>query len=130
MHSAVIQQAGTADTVAGTWSVPPGSQPEGGVMDALHVAPPNLAARLRSARVCERVASLLAAAAAEELGVDRLDHLDAAAGRRLTEIVEAAAGVTGTSAVNKLVLEVLARLDEAPDLRDELARLQPELRLH
>jgi hypothetical protein len=99
-------------------------------MDGVHVAPPNLAARLRTARVCERVALLLAAAAAEELGVDRLHAIDATAGRRLTEIVEAAAGATGTSAVNKLVLEVLARLDEAPDLRDELARLQPELRLH
>jgi hypothetical protein len=28
--------------------------------------------------------------------------------------------------VNKLVLEVLEALDEAPDLRDELARLHPE----
>jgi hypothetical protein len=110
--------------------VPLVKQLEGGVMDAVHVAPPNLAARLRGAKVCERVASLLAAATAEELGVDRLQDLDATAGRRLMEIVEAAAAATGTSAVNKLVLEVLARLDEAPDLRDELARLQPELRLH
>ena len=99
-------------------------------MDTAHADPPNLAARLRRAKVDERVAALLAAAVAEELGAGLLHDQDAAAARRLTELVEAAARQTGASAVNKLVLEVLALLDEAPDLRNQLARLHPELRYH
>ncbi|MDA8357041.1 MAG: hypothetical protein M0Z95_12315 [Actinomycetota bacterium] len=99
-------------------------------MDTVRPEPPNLAARLRRAKVDERVAALLAAAVAEELGAGLLRDQDAAAARRLGELVEAAARQTGTSAVNKLVLEVLALLDEAPDLRDQLARLHPELRYH
>ena len=99
-------------------------------MDTVRPEPPNLAARLRRTKVDERVAALLAAAVAEELGAGLLRDQDAAAARRLGELVEAAARQTGASAVNKLVLEVLALLDEAPDLRDQLARLHPELRYH
>jgi hypothetical protein len=81
---------------------------------------------MRRTKVDERVAALLAAAVADELGAEILRDRDAAAGRRLTELVQAAARQAGTTAVNKLVLEVLAFLDEAPDLRNELARLHPE----
>jgi uncharacterized protein (UPF0254 family) len=95
-------------------------------MDAAHPRLPNLAARMRRTKVDERVAALLAAAVADELGAEILRDRDAAAGRRLTELVQAAARQAGTTAVNKLVLEVLAFLDEAPDLRNELARLHPE----
>jgi hypothetical protein len=95
-------------------------------MDAAHPRLPNLAARMRRTKVDERVAALLAAAVADELGAEVLRDRDAAAGRRLTELVQAAARQAGTTAVNKLVLEVLAFLDEAPDLRNELARLHPE----
>jgi hypothetical protein len=95
-------------------------------MDAAHPRLPNLAARLRRTKVDERVAALLAAAVADELGAGILRDRDAAAGRRLADLVQVAAGLAGTSAVNRLVLEVLALLDEAPDLRDELARLHPE----
>ncbi len=95
-------------------------------MDTEHPRLPNLAARLRRTKVDERVGALLAAAVADELGVDILRDRDAVAARRLTELVQAAARQAGTTAVNKLVLEVLALLDEAPDLRDDLARLHPE----
>ena len=95
-------------------------------MDAALPRLPNLAARMRRTKVDERVAALLAAAVADELGAEILRDRDAAAGRRLTELVQAAARQAGTTAVNKLVLEVLAFLDEAPDLRNELARLHPE----
>ena len=99
-------------------------------MDSQHAEPPNLAGRLRHAKVDEPVAALLAAAIAEELGAGALRDQDAAAARQLTELVEAAARRTGTSAVNRLVLEVLALLDEAPGLRDQLALLHPDLRYH
>ena len=99
-------------------------------MDTEHTEPPNLAARLHQARVDDRVAALLAAAIAEELGAGLLRDQDAAAARQLTELVQAAARRTGTSAVNRLVLEVLALLDEAPDLRNQLALLHPDLRYH
>ena len=96
-------------------------------MDAAHPEPSNLAGRLRRAKVDERVAALLAAALADELGAEALRDQDAAAARRLAELVQTAARQAGTTAVNKLVLEVLALFDEAPDLRDQLARLHPEL---
>lgn len=95
-------------------------------MDAAHPRLPNLAARMCRTKVDERVAALLAAAAADELGAGILRDRDAAAGQRLAVLVQLAARRAGTSAVNRLVLEVLALLDEAPDLRDELARLHPE----
>ncbi len=95
-------------------------------MDAAHPRLPNLAARLRRTKVDERVAALLATAVADELGADILRDRDAVAGQRLAELVHVAARRAGTGAVNTLVLEVLAFLDEAPDLRDELARLHPE----
>jgi len=96
-------------------------------MHATHPELPNLAARMRRAKVDERVAAVLAAALADELGAGVLRDQDAAAARRLAEIVQTVARRAGTSAVNKLVLEVLEALDEAPDLRDELARLHPEV---
>jgi hypothetical protein len=95
-------------------------------MDAAHPRLPNLAARMRRTKVDERVAALLAAVVADELGAGILRDRDAVAGQRLAELVQAAARQAGTTAVNKLVLEVLAFLDEAPDLRNELARLHPE----
>jgi uncharacterized protein (UPF0254 family) len=96
-------------------------------VDAAHPRHPNLAARLRSTKVDERVAALLAAAVADELGADILRDRDAAAGRRLAELVQVAARRAGTSAVNRLVLEVLELLDQEPDLRDRLDQLHPEL---
>ncbi len=98
-------------------------QPEGGIMDSAHSQPPNLSARLHGAKLNERVAALLAAAVAEEFGLALLREQDADAAQRLTALIERAAHQTGTSAVNKFVLEVLALLDEAPDLREEVARL-------
>lgn len=95
-------------------------------MDAAHPRLPNLAARMRRTKVDERVAALLAAAVADELGAGILRDQDEAAARRLAEIIQAAARQAGTSAVNRLVLELLALLDETPDVRDELARLHPE----
>jgi len=74
----------------------------------------------------ERVAALLAAALADELGAGPLGDQDAVAARQLAEIVQTAAHKAGTTAVNRLALEVLELLDEAPDLRDHLARLHPE----
>lgn len=95
-------------------------------MDTQESRPPNLAARLRRAKVDEHVAALLAAALADELGAGILRDQDEAAARRLAEIIQTAARQAGIGAVNKLALEVLTLLDEAPDLRDQLARLHPE----
>jgi hypothetical protein len=96
-------------------------------MDAAHPVRPNLVARLRGAKLDERVAALLAATLADELGAGQLGDQDAVAARQLAEIVQTAARKAGTSAVNRLALEVLGLLDEAPDLRDQLGRLHPEL---
>lgn len=95
-------------------------------MDAAHPIRPNLAARLRGAKLDERVAALLAATLADELGAGVLGDQDAVAARQLAEIVQTAAYKAGTSAVNRLALEVLELLDEAPELRDQLARLHAE----
>jgi hypothetical protein len=75
----------------------------------------------------ERVAALLAAAVADELGAGILREHDPAAGQRLAELVQGAARLAGTSAVNRLVLELLDLLDQVPDLRDRLDQLHPEL---
>jgi hypothetical protein len=99
-------------------------------MDTARSAPPNLAARLRLAKVDERVAALLAAAIIEELGPDILGDSDEAAMRRLTNLVQVAARQAGTSAVNRFVFELLALLDEQPDLRAKLAQRHPEFGFH
>ena len=52
-------------------------------MDIQHSQPPNLATRLRLAKLDDRVAILLATAAREELGLDLLDGRDADAAARL-----------------------------------------------
>ncbi len=96
-------------------------------MDTPHPQPPNLATRLRWAKVDERVAALLIAAVGEALGVELLRGRDAAAAQRLTEFIEVAARRTGPYAVNKFALELLELIAEAPDVRDLLARPQPEL---
>lgn len=95
--------------------------------DTQHSQPPNLATRLRWAKVDERVAALLTAAVEEELGVDLLIGRDAAAAQRLTELVGVAARRTGPCAVNKFALELLELLAEEPDARDLLARPPSEL---
>jgi hypothetical protein len=92
-------------------------------VDIQHPQPPNLAARLRGAKVDERVAALLTAAIADDLGVGLLRDQDAAAAQRLTALLAVAARQTAISAVNRFALEVLALLDEAPDLREQLAQL-------
>ena len=100
----------------------------GGAMDTLNAQPPNLATRLRRARVDERVAELLATVVGEELGVNLLRDQDADAARRLTELVEIAARRTGPCAVNKFAVELLELLlDEAPQVRQQVARPRPEL---
>lgn len=86
-----------------------------------------LAVRLRQAKVDENVTALLAAALADELGAGILREHDAAAGRHLTDLIQTAADRAGTTAVNRLVLEVLELLDQEPDLRDRLNQLHPEL---
>jgi hypothetical protein len=96
-------------------------------MDTQHSQPPNLATRLRLARVDERIAALLDTAVREELEVDRLRDRDTAAADRLTELVGAAARRAGPCAVNKFAVELLELLADAPDLRDHVARPQPEL---
>ena len=96
-------------------------------MDIQHSQPPNLATRLRLARVDERVASLLAAAVDEELGVAQVSDHDAAAGRRLSDLIETAARRTGPCAVNKFALELMELLADAPDVRETVNRLQPAL---
>lgn len=93
-------------------------------MDAAH---PNLAARLRRTKVDERVAALLASVVADEIGAGILRERDAAAGQHLTDLIQTAADLAGTSAVNRLVLELLELLDQEPDLRDRLDQLHPEL---
>ena len=96
-------------------------------MDIQYSQPPNLATRLRWAKVDERVAALLIAAVGEALGVDLLRGRDAAAAQRLTEFVEVAARRAGPCAVNKFALELLELIAESPDVRDLLARPQPAL---
>jgi hypothetical protein len=96
-------------------------------MDIQHSQPPNLATRLRLARVDERVASLLAAAVEEELGVAQVSDRDAAAGRRLSDLIETAARRSGPCAVNKFALELMELLADAPDVRETVNRLQPAL---
>jgi hypothetical protein len=96
-------------------------------VDTQHSQPPNLATRLRSAKVDERVAALLTATVGEALGVDLLGGGDAAAAQRLFELVEVAARRTGPCAVNKFALELLELLAGEPAARDLLARPQPEL---
>ena len=94
-------------------------------MDTQHSQPPNLATRLRRAGVDERVASLLAAAVEEELGIAQVRGRDAAAGRRLSDLIETAARRTGPCAVNKFALELMELLADAPDVRETVNRLQP-----
>ena len=94
-------------------------------MDIQHSQRPNLATRLRLARVDERVASLLAAAVEEELGVELVRDRDAVAGRRLSDLIETAARRTGPSAVTKFALEMMELIADAPDVRETLNRLQP-----
>jgi hypothetical protein len=94
-------------------------------MDTQHSQPPNLATRLRLARVDERVASLLVAAVEEELGVAQVYDRDAAAGRRLSDLIETAARRTGPSAVNKFALEMMELMADAPDVRETVNRPQP-----
>jgi hypothetical protein len=94
-------------------------------MDTQHSQSPNLATRLRRAGVDERVASLLAAAVEEELGIAQVRGRDAAAGRRLSDLIETAARRTGPCAVNKFALELMELLADAPDVRETVNRLQP-----
>ncbi len=94
-------------------------------MDIQHSQPPNLATRLRLARVDERVASLLAAAVEEELGIAQVGDRDAAAARRLSDVIETAARRSGPCAVNKFALELMELLADAPDVRETMNRLQP-----
>ncbi len=96
-------------------------------MDIQHSQPPNLATRLRLASIDERVASLLAAAVEEELGVAQVRDRDAVAGQRLADLIEAAARRTGPCAVNKFALELMELLADAPDVRETVNRLQPVL---
>ncbi len=96
-------------------------------MDTAHPAPLNLAARLRRAQLDERVAALLASAVAQELGSGFLRDQDPATARHLDQVLEAPARRAATSAVNTLVFEVLAVLDEEPVLRATLARVHPEM---
>ena len=90
---------------------------------------PNLATRLRQANVDERVAALLAAALEAELGVDWLRDHDLAAAQRLADLIEAAAHQAGSSAVSKVVFEVLGLLGDAPDLRAKLIRPPEPVRI-
>ena len=96
-------------------------------MEASQPAPLNLAARLRRAQLDERVAALLSAAVAQELGAGLLRERDAATARHLDALLDRPARRAATSAVNTLVFEVLAALDEEPALRATLARLHPEM---
>jgi hypothetical protein len=96
-------------------------------MDTQHSQPPNLATRLRSAKLDERVAALLAAAVGEEFGVDLLWVRDPAGAQRLTAFFDGAARRAGPCAVNKFALELQELLADAPDVRDLLARPHPEL---
>ena len=81
--------------------------------------------RLRQAKLDEQLATLLAAAVAHELGADELATEDPAAARRLDEVLQAPARAAASSAINKLVYEVLGVLDDERDLRAALARLHP-----
>ena len=96
-------------------------------METQPAQPTNLATRLRSAKLDERVAALLASAAGEEYGVDLLRDRDPAAAQRLTEFFYGAARRAGPGAVNKFALELQELLAEAPDVRALLARPRPEL---
>ncbi|MGC8635352.1 MAG: hypothetical protein ACP5VP_11995 [Candidatus Limnocylindrales bacterium] len=96
-------------------------------METARPVPPNLATRLHLAGVDARVAAVLAAAVAEDLGVDALRLQDPDAADRLTQILEAPARQAATGAVNKLAFETLALLDEVPDLRDRLGPVRPVL---
>jgi ketopantoate reductase len=91
-------------------------------MDIQHSQPPNLATRLRLAKLDDRVATLLATAVREELGLDLLDGRDAEAAARLGELIEMAARHSGPCAVNKFAL-----LADAPAARDLLSRPRPEM---
>ena len=96
-------------------------------MDIQHSQPPNLATRLRLAKLDDRVAILLATAAREELGLDLLCGHDAEASTRLGELIETAARHSGPCAVNKFALELMELLADAPDARDLLSRPRPEM---
>jgi hypothetical protein len=103
-------------------------QPEVGAMETARPVPLNLATRLHLAGVDARVAAVLAAAVAEDLGVDALRRQDPDAADRLTAILEAPARQAATGAVNRLAFETLALLDEVPDLRDRLGARRAGLR--
>ena len=96
-------------------------------MDIQHSQPPNLATRLRLAKLDDRVAALLATAAREELGLDLLGGHDTVAAARLGELIEMAARHSGPCAVNKFALELMELLADAPDARDLLSRPRPEM---
>ena len=96
-------------------------------MEIQHSQPPNLATRLRLAKLDDRVAILLATAAREELGLDLLDGRDADAAARLGELIERAARPSGPCAVNKFALELMELLADAPDARDLLSRPRREM---
>ena len=96
-------------------------------MDIQHSQPPNLATRLRLAKLDDRVATLLARATCEEFGLDLLGGPEAGAAARLGELIEKAARHSGPCAVNKFALELMELLADAPDARDLLSRPRPEM---
>ncbi len=97
---------------------------------AVAIEPHNLAARLRSGGLEERVAALLHHAVIEACGAEDLQAVNPAACDRLVEVLRAPARQAAANAVNRLVFEVLATLDEEPALRSALARAHPELGQH
>ena len=87
-----------------------------------------LVARLREVRAQERAADVLREAVLDALGAGALRRDDPATWTRLTELLEAPVGTAASAAVHLLALETQATLAAgAPDLRDRLARLHPEM---
>ena len=88
----------------------------------------DLASRLRDVQAQGRVAEVLRVALLDALGADALRERHPADWGRLSELLRGPVGVASATAVELLALEVrVALAEQAPDLRQRLFHLHPEL---
>ena len=88
----------------------------------------DLARRLRDVQAQGRVGEVQRVVILESLSADALRERDRRDSDRLTELLRGPVAVAAATAVELLALEVrVALAEQAPDLRERLAHLHPEL---